>query len=138
MANREKGEVSLPLLGRTLTLVMNTNAQASIEEATGETWDAFFERMLDPKSARILDVRMVVWGMTRKYHPELTLAQVGELIDEIGGVPGVARLLMGPMVEASTPDKADVEALGLARPPKATSRPRRRRGGAVSTFQPMQ
>lgn len=140
MANRQKGELSLDLPdGRSYTLVMNTNAMAAIEEKTGGGWDAFFERVSNPSRARIQDLRLVVWGMTRKYHPELTIEQIGDLIDEVGGASGMSALIGQPVSESVTPDPKDVTSLEVpARPTKASpKRTRRTRGGAASIYRPV-
>lgn len=142
MANREKGEVALTIGGRTFTLVLNTNAQAEIEaelsriDGVDRNWDYFVARMMNESIAGVREVKMLVWGMSRKYHRELTTEQVGDLIDEAGGSHGVLMRLWPDAVKAATPDPADVEALGLTKsgnPPRPrVSRPKAAGAGSTS------
>jgi len=126
MANREKGEVALTVGGRDYTLVLNTNAMAAIEDhlstpSQDVTWDAFWKRVM---RGSVRAVTVLLWGMCRKYHPEVTVDQVGEFVDELGGLPGLEQVLVSANV-SSTPDPADVKDLR----PKGgqTARPRRAR-----------
>lgn len=141
MANREKGEVSLVIDGQAFTLVLNTNAMAEIEdqlsrlEGKDRNWDFFSARLMDPKKAGVRDVRLLMWGMTREHHPQVTLADAGRMVDRAGGMGSLANLLVPSAVESATPDPADVEALGLkpGNPPVAPARKRTAGGGSTST-----
>jgi hypothetical protein len=145
MANREKGEVALTLGEQTFTLVLNTNAQAEIEaelsrlDGKDRNWDYFVSRMMNEDVAGVREVKMLVWGMSRKYHRNLTLDQVGDLIDEAGGSKGVLLRLWPDAVRSATPDPADVEALGLtksANPPRPRAkRPRTAGAGFTSSLE---
>lgn len=133
MANAQRGEVSLTVGERTYTLVLNLNAQAEIEAAlsaaTGHdvTWDQFQQKLSSPKLVGVRDLRLLIWGMTRKHHSALTLSQVGDLIDEVG----LDRLtgVMTATGQAANPDPQDVEALGLARARPRRAQARKRRDG---------
>jgi hypothetical protein len=144
MANREKGEISLTIGGRVLTLVLNTNAMAEIEDQLStpdreRNWDYFAARMTNPKVAGVRELRLLFWGMTREHHAELSMKDVGVLIDDAGGVAGLMRLLVPAAEKSATPDPADVEALGLkpGNPPAAPARRKTAGGASTSTPAPL-
>lgn len=144
MANRQKGEVSLVIDGRTFTLVLNTNAMAEIEDQLSRidgkdrNWDFFASRLMDPKKAGVRDVRLLMWGMTREHHADITLADAGRLVDAAGGMAALGDLLVPSAAAAATPDPADVEALGLkpGNPPKAQAGKKTAGGASTSTRVP--
>lgn len=122
MANREKGEVSLVVGGTSYTLVLNMAAMIAAEEAASTpskevTWDQIVTKY---SSGSAKYVRIFLWAMLHKFHPDMTLEQVGELVDEAGGVVEFARALEAGQ-RALTPDPEDVKALGVEakRPRKA-------------------
>jgi hypothetical protein len=125
MANRERGEVSLSVGGETYTLVLNTNAMAAIEEAADATWDEFWPGVM---KGRVRSIRLLLWGMAQKYHPKLTVSNVGDLIDGAGGLPGLVSIMTSAH-EASSPEASDERELTPANPQKAQARKRARHGG---------
>lgn len=119
MANREKGEIPVVIAGISYTLVMNHAAMIAAEDAVSTpdrevTWDEFVARVARGSAKAF---RVFIWAMFQKYHRELSLDQVGELIDAAGGADGL-KAVMEAGAKASTPAKADVQAMG-ARPRKA-------------------
>lgn len=135
MANREKGEVALTVCGRTYTFVLNTNAMAAVEAKISNpgqelNWDYFWKRLTDPGRASVSDVKLLMWAMARKYHGDLSLDDVGDLIDEAGGMEGMHSVLTAAN-QASTPDAED---MARVRSKGSKSRPRKAQGmaGAAS------
>jgi hypothetical protein len=133
-ANRERGVVSLAIGGASYTLKLTINGMIAAEdesEAIGgvrQTWDDIFARV---QQGELRYLVLFLWAMTRKHHAALTRAEVGDLIDEVGGLPGLLTVIQ-QAVEAAAPDSADVEELGLARP-GARPRKARRKAGERST-----
>lgn len=129
MANREKGEVSLVVGETSYTLVLNTNAMAAIEEhlSTPErevTWDVFWARVM---KGSVRAVIVLLWGMSRKFHPELTPEQVADILDESGGLLGLTRVLTAA-AESLTPSPEDSKALAVN---GKSPRPRKAQAGGT-------
>jgi len=121
MANPERGEVSIAVGETTYTMVFNMGAMIAAEEkaeAIGMplTWDEIVTKA-DKGSARCF--RLFIWAMLHKYHATLTLDQVSDLIDQVGGAAGMQRAVAAGQ-RAATVDPKDAQALGPApRPRKA-------------------
>lgn len=91
--------------GKEYKLVLNLNAMARLEEYYDTTDDAF--KAVD--SGKITAFRCILWAMMHKYHNELTIEKVGELID-VHELQNIANTLQGaigdslPEVEESEQD----------------------------------
>lgn len=136
MANPERGEVSITVGETTYTMVFNMGAMIAAEEkaeAIGMplTWDEIVTKA-DQGSARCF--RLFIWAMLIKHHPQVTLDQVSDLIDQVGGALGMQRAVQAAH-RSVQPDRRDVQALG------STPRPRKARAvngtGARSTSRPV-
>jgi hypothetical protein len=110
MANPHRGEVSFEAEGRTYTMVFNTNTICELEEETGQTIQALGGQLANP-GMRL--VRQIVWAGLRKYHPGLSMAEAGDVIDavgaaQIGEIIGRAFTLAFPEApgKSSSPRKA--------------------------------
>lgn len=129
MANRERGEFEVQIAGVQYTLVMNTNALAAAQEALSTPKEiAKIEDIYQAvNNGSVKHVIVFFWAALRKYHPLVTVEQAGELIDAAGGLSG-----FGPLMSAvnarSEPDKADVQELRRANPPRARANGTRGRG----------
>lgn len=136
MANSERGEVSLTIGETTYTMVFNMGAMIAAEEkaeAIGMplTWDEIVTKA-DTGSARCF--RLFIWAMLHKHHPVLTLEQVSDLIDQVGGAIGMQRAVQSAH-RSMQPDPRDVQALGPA--PKRPRKAQAVKGtGARSTSRP--
>lgn len=129
MANREKGEVDVSLAGRPFTLVFRTNEIVALETllSTPTTRVRLPEVIYEMAMGSITHIRAFLWASMRKFHKDMTLEAVGELIDDVGGGEKVLEVI-GEVKASLYPDPQDVEKVG--RPQK----PRRTRGtGAAST-----
>lgn len=89
MANREKGEVSLPAGDTEYTLVYSVNALCEIEEKLGLGFPAISALMADASTLSLRLVRATLWGGLRTHHPKITLAEAGDVIMKAGGVAKV-------------------------------------------------
>ena len=131
MANRERGEDDLTIGGVTYTLQLGTNAACQIEDAMSTP----LRRMsygdvlrAATKGEDVRAMRVMFWGMLRKFHRQVTLEQAGDLMDEAGDGVNFAEKLAAVAL-AAMPADDDLKALGIQagkdRPPKA----QRRRSG---------
>lgn len=134
MVNPELGEIALRVGDQVYTLTLKTMGLSRFQ--------SYFSR---PKAIAKLDdlwaavkegsvehITVLVWAALQKHHPGITLEGTADLIDAVGGIVGLNDQLMG-LSASSTPDPADLKALGVddARPRKAQRR--RRSGGITST-----
>lgn len=137
MANREKGEIRLDAGGKVYRLVLNTNAMAVAEAAISTPdQDVFWDDLWAKATAgSVRHLRALLFGMLQKFHSNLTLEDVGGLVDEIGGLVGLAHVLKNA-ADAASPDPDDMKA--LPKPEAEQARPRTAQGGtgARSTATP--
>jgi hypothetical protein len=116
MANRQKGEVNLVVDGRTYTLVLDIDAMCALEEhfstpSHDATWDEIAVKV-NKGSVRV--VRALIWAMLQRHHPELSVVDAGHLMNDAGGILGLAKVLKVAM-ESATPDPEDIKALGVGK-----------------------
>jgi hypothetical protein len=116
MANRQKGEVNLVVDGRTFTLVLDIDAMCALEEhfstpSHDATWDEIAVKV-NKGSVRV--VRALIWAMLQRHHPELSVVDAGHLMNDAGGILGLAKVLKVAM-ESATPDPEDIKALGVGK-----------------------
>lgn len=76
MANRIKGEVALSHDGATFTLVLDFNALAEFEAATGQN----AIKVLGGGDLTITQLRALMHAGLRRHHPEMTLEGAGEIL----------------------------------------------------------
>jgi len=132
MANREKGEVSVEIAGTSYTLCLDLNAMCALEEMFSKPGaDVTFQDVLAQVNlGKQRYIRAVFWAAFQKFHPEVTLKGVSDLVQASGGVLGFTGELMSKMgvaVASTSPDPADVKAVSNGRPPRAQAQ--RRAGG---------
>jgi hypothetical protein len=126
MANPERGEVALTVGDRTYTLVLDFNAQCELEEllSTPEQRMTLGRAFLLAASYSMTHIRAMVWASLRRHHSDMTVTDVGNLIESAGGVEKLLETL-GKLRKASQPE-------GEARPHKA----RQTKAGARITSTP--
>lgn len=115
MANKFRGEVSVPFNGKSLTLVMDYNAMADFEDLTGKNSITTFEKA-ETGEASISDMRAILFCAMRRHHPESTLEDAGDLLSE--DITALGRLM-----QACAPEPVEGAQLGNA--PKARAKTRR-------------
>lgn len=129
MGNPEKGEVSLVIKGKTYTLVLKTAGliavQTRLSPAGGpkrKLLEVVAELERAVKSESLEHIVIFMWAALQKYHPGLTEMDAMNLIDDIGGIPGLESAF-GELAESMAPDEDDVKELATtarsANPPKA-------------------
>ncbi len=123
MANRERGQVNLEVDGRTYTLVLTLNAMCEVEDALSTPeQDVVFNDLLKrlPKQ-KMKDFRLFIWACLREHHVEMTVADAGTLVQQVGGVAAFNRRIAALLASAS-PDPEDLKDAGVSpetRPRKA-------------------
>jgi hypothetical protein len=124
--------------GRTFTLVLDIDAMCALEEhfssATHDaTWDEIAAKV-NKGSVRV--VRALIWAMLQRHHPDMSVVEAGHLMNDAGGILGLAKVLKVAM-ESATPDPEDIKALGAGKtnPPKAQAgKKSRHEGSGVSSI----
>jgi hypothetical protein len=138
LANRERGEASIVIEGVSYTLSIDTNALCEIETLfSSDGPDVLFHDVLRrAASGRLAPCRGVLWGLLRRYHPDVSLLDAGCLLGVIGTVE-LGRHL-SRLIPHAIPDRADVNALLDATAggkTAAAARPERRSGWDWPTLQ---
>lgn len=141
MVNRERGEVGLEIGGKSYTLVLNTNAMALLEDSfSTRDHEVTFDQVLARVNAgSVRHIRALVWAALHEHHPEITVPQTGNLIQEAGGLAAFTAQLVA-MMGTTSADPKDLAAIagGAVNPRKAQAgargtgtRSSRTRGGSV-------
>jgi hypothetical protein len=102
MTNRIKGEIALQHDGKAYTMVLDFNALADFEDATG----ANAVKVLSSGDLSIRQMRALFQVGLRRHHPEITLTEAGHILQS-----NMAKL--GDAIAAAFPD-AEGNATGAA------------------------
>lgn len=132
MANRQKGELDIPIGGSTYTLVLDLEAMIAVEDvfSTPDREVTFQQVMVRVNAGSMKHIRGFLWAAFQRFHPDLSLKDVSGLVQEAGGVVAfsdqIARLASG-----TTADPEDLAELGAtsANPPAAQTGKRNGTGG---------
>jgi hypothetical protein len=133
MANKQKGEFTLKAGKQRYTLRLTTNAVCELEDfagamnkaGDGRTWDQVLAG-IDKGSLK--DVRLFFWVALREHHPDIatddvaSLKAVGTIIDQAGGLMGVAKQITALVTLNAADTSADddePEVPTTTRPPDA-------------------
>jgi hypothetical protein len=121
MANPVKGEVEFKAGDRVFTMKLGHNARAEVEGLLGKQFQHVIADLQDKEAVTHETVRGVLWASLHQFHPDLSLFDVGDLMDEVGDDYLSERI--GEALVASALPK------GAQRPPQ---KPKRRRAGTSS------
>lgn len=99
MANKIKGEVALSHDGAEYTLVLDFNALADFEDATGQN----AVKLLSGGELSIGQMRALIHAGLKQRHPDLTLAQAGRILQGNMGALGEALAAAFPSAEGNAP-----------------------------------
>lgn len=119
MANQERGDFRLTVGDRTLVLRLTTNALAEVEELAGMPCTVIVAQV---EAGSVKALRYLLWATLRQHHPDIatedkrSLAAIGDLIDEAGGLTGVRDQVAAFMRANQNPDAPPED---LADPPPA-------------------
>lgn len=111
-ANPQKGEMQVEIGGRTYVLVMTFNALLRVQQLFNRagvmpTADSIVRAA---NNGDLESMRALFWALLLRHQPDLTVEQVGDLIDEAGGVEAVNELIDRAHA-ASAPDPKDIAEL---------------------------
>lgn len=114
MANEIKGEVEFVAGPDRFILVFDVNALCEVESILGRPTSELTDK-ITTGDMRVL--RAFMWGGLREKHPDISLVEAGDIIQE-GGVGAASGIVLAALV-AAFPAPAKVKA----------NRPRRARSG---------
>lgn len=114
MANKQRGEVSVELDGKTYTMTLSLNAMARLEElfSTDDKVVTFHQIAGFAERGSVRHVRGMIWAVLTDHHPKLTVKDVSELIERSGGLLAFKDKLQ-ELAKASAPDPRDVSESGV-------------------------
>ena len=92
--------VDVPIKGTTYTLLYNLGAICALRDKGVDAFNLTAETLTDPRT-----IRTLLWGGLRKYHPEVTEEQLGDLLD-LSDLPEVAEAFTEALRKASTKEIA--------------------------------
>lgn len=87
MANPHKSEVAFKVGETEYTLKFSTNAICELEDRLDKGLNTIVANM-----ERLTTVRALLWAGLRAKHPEVNIAQAGEMIDRLG-MPEVTEVI---------------------------------------------
>lgn len=136
MANREKGEVAITIADKTYTLVLDTNAMVALETLFSDaTRDVTFDQVLARINAgSVRHIRGLIWAALQRYHSDIGVLAVGDLIQAAGGLAAFTNQLTA-IIKATAADGQDLKSLGSSKgnPRKAQTRTRGTGGRSTAT-----
>lgn len=136
MANRQKGEVSLSVEGQIYTFVLTIDAMVALEDMFSTPQrEVTFQQVADRSIAgSVKHTRGLIWASLQEHHPDLTLKDVSNLIQQAGGVFAFSEKLQQLQLAAAA-DPKDIEELGLnGNPRKAQAKSKKRVGTGASSI----
>ena len=101
MANKQKGEVALG----DYTLRYSINALCELEDASGMSAIQLANTLGDEETFNTKTLRLMVWGGLTDNHEDITLKEVGEIINDTG--VAVVMEAITRAFELSMPDAED-------------------------------
>ena len=131
------GEVPIVANGQTYRLVLKTKALLEFQKHFSTPTELADLDALLAKAMQgsVEHFTALIWAACLKHHPEMTLAQAIDLIDDAGGLIGIGEQFNALMTSA-TPDPEDAKELregANANPRRARRSPRRGTGGSSSS-----
>lgn len=128
MVNTQRGEVPITIGGKTYALALKMAGLSALQKRLSPPdkklkLDELIIELEQQINAQSLEhIAVFLWAALQKYHPTLTERDAMNLIDEMGGLEGLATTFAAVM-ESLKPDPQDVEELT---PPKTDkTNPRR-------------
>jgi hypothetical protein len=125
MANQDKGEFDLVCGDTTYTLTLKTAGWRALQQhfSTPDKLADLDAVIAQVRAGSVDHIVVFVWACLRKFHPEIALEAVPDLIDDAGGLEGVDRQVMGELSASMTADPKDRAELESVQ-----KRPRKARG----------
>ena len=129
-----KGEFSLTLSGKTYTFKLGTAALIELQEmwSTPERTESIEEILFNVQIGRLKYIRSFLWAGLQKHHPNTTMDQVDDLLDEASEEE--VKALLADLGLSMQPDPKDAkELIGSKRPRTAPGRRTSGTGGNSAT-----
>lgn len=111
MANKQRGELQIVVGEKTYVMRLTTNCACQMESASGRPFDQVIAGSL---RGSLSDLRLFLWASLLSRQPEMTLEQVGDVIDEIG--PKALKQQLDDLVALNS---AEMSKAGSENPPEA-------------------
>ena len=85
MANKVRGQIPANFDGGKINLLLHVNSICELEDAADRPITDILDELNDPKRARMKTVRLMFWAMMLQDKPDATVADAGQLIQELRG-----------------------------------------------------
>lgn len=119
MANIQRGQVELKAGDKTYTLQFTVNAICELEARLGLGIAKIAKTMSEPAEVSLTFARALAWAALRSHHPNLTLDQAGDIVQEVGMTETIDQVGLAFM--AAFPPPKEVEGTGGPLVPNATA-----------------
>ena len=134
MANREKGESTVEIGGRSYTLVVGLEELCALEEIVSRNGREYtIKEIIDlVQRGSLRFAKAILWAALIRHQPKTQMADVLKMVDQMGGLEQ-AMVVLGKVFESMNPDAEDVQKA------EKGARPRKARidgTGAASTSRP--
>ena len=127
MANPERGEVDLDVHGTRYRLALGMAGLRAIQRAvsTPTRRVTLVEVAQGAAAGDIEYLCAMIWGALQRYHPEIPLEGVDQILDDLGGLLAIPIVLtkINELMTATTADARDVGVLEKKRAADPTARP---------------
>ncbi len=140
MANRQNGEVSIEIDGKSYTMALTLDAMVAVEDlfSTAQKSVTFQEVTEGADRGSAKHLRGLLWASLVTHHPDLDVKDVSALVQKAGGLAVFTMKLM-ELAKSTIADPKDLEALGVApsaNPPRAQAATKTRGTGERSISTP--
>lgn len=115
VANRERGELPFQSGDTTYVMKLTTNGICQMETQSGRTFGDVIAGMQRDSHT---DMRLFLWAMLQHHHPDLTLNEVGDIVDGFGIVGGRLKQTIQELIDLNTRD-LPTKKEGSGNPPEA-------------------
>jgi hypothetical protein len=111
MANPERGEVDLEVRGKRYRMALGMGGLRAIQRAVSTPAHrvTLIDVVTGASTGDIEYLCVLIWGALQRHHPELTQADVDQMLDDLGGLQALQFVLakINEMMEATNPDVRD-------------------------------
>jgi hypothetical protein len=95
MTNPHKGEAEIEISGKVYTLRFGHGAVVSLENRLGKGFVKIMQEMDTPDQMRVGNIVALLWAGLQKHHPNVTMDQCCDLLDEFDGGAMAAYAIVG-------------------------------------------
>lgn len=120
MSNPHKGDFPFEVNGKVYTLRFSHAALVKLEDKLNDGLMSIMKEMMDPAKMRIGRIVAILWAGLQKHHPQMTIDNCADLLDEIDG---------GASKAVEYIDRAFAKAFNINAETKGTNPPQREANG---------